>query len=52
MIVLKVNNDRYLFNDEVCEAAQDAAAERILTAYPPDAVVDFDIVRSGDITAF
>lgn len=49
MIVLVVNGDRYLFNDEVCDEAQDACAERILSAYPADAMVDFDEVKSTDL---
>ena len=49
MIVLVVNGDRHLFNDEVIDKAQDEAAERIINAYPPDAVVDFDEVRDEDV---
>lgn len=49
MIVLQVNEDRYLFNDKVCDAAQDEAAERILSAYNVFATVEWDEVRSIDL---
>lgn len=49
MIVLVVNGNRYLFNDEVIDKAQDDAAERILSAYPSDAIVEFDEVRDEDV---
>ena len=49
MIVLVVNQDRYLFNNEICDDAQDECAERIISAYPDDAVVEFDEVRGEDL---
>tara|TARA_R110001606_G_scaffold384658_1_gene547679 strand:- start:4499 stop:4666 length:168 start_codon:yes stop_codon:yes gene_type:complete len=49
MIVLVVNENRYLFNNEVCDKAQDECAERILSAYPDNAIVDFDDVQPQDL---
>ncbi len=49
MIVLVVNGNRYLFNDKVIDKAQDDAAEKILSAYPDDAIVEFDEVRDEDV---
>ena len=49
MIVLVVNGDRYLFNDKVIDSAQDECAERIISAYPDDALVEFDQVRQQDV---
>lgn len=49
MIVMTVNGDRYLFNDQVSDKSQDAAAEGILSRYGEDAYVDFDQVRDEDL---
>ena len=49
MIVLVVNEDRYLFNDEVCDKAQDKAAEEILSGYDCFATVEWDDVRDVDV---
>ena len=49
MIVLVVNGNRHLFNDQVIDKAQDECAERIISAYPDDAIVEFNEVRDQDI---
>ena len=49
MIVLVVNENRYLFNDEVSEKAQDQAAEEILSQYDCFATVEWDEVRDVDV---
>ena len=49
MIVLVVNEDRYLFNDEVCDKQQDEAAEGILAGYDCFATVEWDDVRDVDV---
>ena len=40
LIVLVVNEDRYLINEE--SKASDKQCEQILSTYPNDAVVSFD----------
>lgn len=50
MIVLVVNNNRYLFNDQVADHVQDETAKRILSAYPEDADVWFDEIKPQDLS--
>lgn len=47
MIVLVVNNKRYLINEESKE--NDKICENILSSYPKEATVDFDDVRLSDV---
>jgi|DEB0MinimDraft_12_1074336.scaffolds.fasta_scaffold02532_16 hypothetical protein len=47
MIVLVVNEDRYLINEH--SKASDNICKVIINDYPSDAVVDFDEVRLSDV---
>ncbi len=47
MIVLVVNNDRYLINPN--SKAVDKSCEKILANYPYDAIIEFDKVRNKDL---
>lgn len=47
MIVLVVNNNRYLINEQ--SAACEKMCEHIIESHPQDAIVEFDRVREGDV---
>jgi hypothetical protein len=49
MTTMIVNGKRYLLNTEMCDKAQDETAQRILGAYPKDAVVEFEAPTLQDV---
>jgi len=49
MITMIVNGDKYLLNTEMCQKAQDETAQRILSVYPKDAIIEFQTPRSEDL---
>jgi hypothetical protein len=49
MTVMVVNGNRYLLNTDMCEKAQDETAQRILSDYPHDAIIEFDTPKIEDL---